>query len=403
MADLSEFFSIQAGLLSRVPGQRKRFLAGKIDWNKRMMGISGARGTGKTTMLLQHLAARNRQQQSLYISADHIRVQAIGLYEIASFFFRLGGEVIIIDEIHKYANWSQEVKNLYDAFTDAKIFFSGSSTLGLQKGKADLSRRAIFYNLPGLSFREYVYIAHGLDFKQVALPELLKSHTHVASTILEKGPILGHFKNYLDYGVYPFFLEGIEDYLSKLFNVLEKVLYEDIPTVTGIKTGNVPVLKRMLWLVATSQPFIPNIEKMSRDLKISKEYVYTYLHFLERAGLLSGFLPSETGYRLVRKPSKIYMENTNLLRAVAGEVGGLDEAGAIRETFFANQMKSAGLNVRIPTKGDFLVEGKYLFEIGGKSKSKKQIEWGENAFVVRDGIEVGFDNIIPLWLFGFLY
>jgi hypothetical protein len=403
--DLSEFFSIQAGLVSRVAGLRKRFLAGKINWNKRMMGIYGARGTGKTTMLLQHLALQNRQEQEyLYISADHIRVQAIGLYEIASYFFRLGGKVIIIDEVHKYANWSQEVKNLYDAFTDTRILFSGSSTLGLQKGKADLSRRAVFYNLPGLSFREYVYLAQGLDFKPVSLPDLLKSHTSLASKILETGPILGHFKNYLEYGIYPFFLEGIEDYFSKLLNVLEKVLYEDIPTVTGIKTGNVPVLKRMLWLIATLQPFIPNIERMSRNLNISKEYVYTYLHSLERAGLLSGFLPAESGYRLVRKPSKIYMENTNLLRAVAGEVGGRDEeAGSRRETFFANQLKSVRLDVRIPTMGDFLVEGKYLFEIGGKGKGKSQIERAKNAFVVRDGIEVGFDNIIPLWLFGFLY
>lgn len=404
MLDLSEFFSIQANLLTQVSRSRSRFLGEHINWNSRLLGIVGGRGTGKTTLLLQRLAEQDqRRQRHLYISADHIRVQATGLYEIASYFFRLGGETITLDEIHKYANWRQEIKNLYDSFPTAKIFFSGSSTLALQKGKADLSRRAVFYTLPGLSFREYLYFAHGLEFQPVSLPDLLQNHPLTASKILEKGPVLGHFRDYLDHGVYPFFLEGIEHYLPKLLNVLEKILYEDIPTVTGIKTAKVPVLKRMLWLVATSQPFTPNIERMSRNLATSKEYIYTYLDSLERAGLLSGFLPSETGYRLVRKPSKIYMGNTNLLRSVAGEIGGKDQTGTVRETFFAHQLKNAGMNVRIPNRGDFLVEGKYLFEIGGRTKGKSQVKDTDNAFVVRDDIEVGFGNVIPLWLFGFLY
>lgn len=404
MLDLSEFFSIQASLLTQVPRTQRRFLNERVDWNSRLLGIVGGRGTGKTTLLLQHLGDQDkREQRHLYISADHIRVQATGLYEIASSFFRLGGETITIDEIHKYANWPQEVKNLYDSFPTAKIVFSGSSTLALQKGKADLSRRAVFYTLPGLSFREYVYFAHGFEFQPVSLPQLFQNHSVLASTVLEKGPILGHFRDYLDHGVYPFFLEGVEGYLPKLLNVLEKVLYEDIPTITGIKAGNVPVLKRMLWLVATSQPFVPNIERMSRNLKISKEYVYTYLDSLERAGLLSGILPSAAGYRLVRKPSKIYMENTNLLRAVIGKLGGKDQEGTIRETFVAHQLESAGMNIRIPSQGDFLVEGKYMLEIGGKTKGQRQVKGAENAFVVRDDIEVGYGNIIPLWFFGFLY
>jgi len=404
MLDLSEFFSIQTSLLTRVPKSRSRFLKEVVNWNTRLLGIIGGRGTGKTTLLLQHLAEQdNRDQRHLYVSADHIRVQATGLYDIASYFFRLGGETTIIDEIHKYTNWHQEVKNLYDSFLDSKIFFSGSSTLALQKGKTDLSRRAVFYTLPGLSFREYVYLAHGLEYQPIHLPELLKNHTILASKILEDGPILGHFRHYLDHGVYPFFLEGIENYHHKLLNVLEKVLYEDIPAAIGIRPSNVPVLKRMIWLLATSQPFTPNIERMSRNLGISKEYTYTYLDSMERAGLICGILPSETGYRLVRKPSKIYMENTNLLRGVAGELGGKNQAGTVRETFFAHQLKSAGMTVSIPSQGDFLVEGMYLFEVGGKSKGKSQIKGADSAFVVQDDTEVGFGNVIPLWLFGFLY
>ena len=404
MADLSELLSIQAGLIGQIPRTSSRYLKEKINWQARLLGIIGARGTGKTTMLLQHLAEQGRHdQRHLYFSADHIRVQATGLYEIASSFFRLGGKTVIIDEIHKYANWAQEIKNLYDAFPSERIFFSGSSTLALQAGKADLSRRAVFYNLPGLSFREYVYLAHGVEFKPAALKDILKNHSYLASAVLERGPILGHFRDYLDHGVYPFFLEGVSDYFHKLLNVLEKVLYEDIPTTIGIKTANVPVLKRILWLISTSQPFTPNIERMSRDLKISKEYIYTYLDSLERAGLLSGILPAKTGYRLVRKPSKIYMENTNLMKAVTGELGEKDKAGAVRETFFAHQVKSSGMNIRIPGRADFLVENTCLFEIGGRNKGKTQVKGAENAFVVRDDIEVGYGDILPLWLFGFLY
>lgn len=404
MIDLTEFLSIQAGLLSQVPRERTRYLREKIDWSSRLIGIVGARGTGKTTLLLQQLAeSEETGREELYLTADHIRIQANGLYETAAYFFRLGGKRIVIDEVHKYANWQQELKNLHDSFPSARIIFSGSSTLALQAGKADLSRRAVFYSLPGLSFREYLLFDADREVPPVSLPQLLKEHVELATKIVEKGPILGHFKDYLDHGVYPFFLEGTAAYLPKLLNVIEKVLYEDIPSAIGIRMASVPVLKRILWLLATSQPFTPNIEKMSRDLKVSKEYLYTYMDSLERAGLIIGLLPAETGYRLVRKPSKIYMENTNLLRAVAGDVGMSTQVGAVREAFFAHQVRSAGLHITIPTRGDFLVERKFLFEIGGKAKKRKQIKEAQDAYVVRDDIEVGFDRDIPLWLFGFLY
>ncbi|MBN1105567.1 MAG: ATP-binding protein [Deltaproteobacteria bacterium] len=404
MIDITEFLSIQAALLSLVPRERARYLREKIDWGSRLTGIVGARGTGKTTMLLQQLAELEATgKEELYLTADHIRIQANGLYETAAYFFRLGGKRIVIDEVHKYANWQQELKNLYDSFPSAKIIFSGSSTLALQKGKADLSRRVVFYTLPGLSFREYLSFSQGVEWPPVSLSQLLKGHVELAAKVVEKGPILGHFKDYLDHGAYPFFLEGTAGYVPKLLNVIEKVLYEDIPSAIGIRMASVPVLKRVLWLLATSQPFTPNIEKMSRDLKVSKEYLYTYLDSLERAGLIIGLLPAETGYRLVRKPSKIYMENTNLLRAVAGDMGMSTQVGAVRETFFAHQVRSSGMHITVPNRGDFLVEGKFLFEIGGKAKKKKQIKEAPDAYVVRDDIEVGFERDLPLWLFGFLY
>ena len=188
-----------------------------------------------------------------------------------------------------------------------------------------------------------------------------------------------------------------------MLNVLEKIFYEDIPSSIGTKPSNIPIIKRILWLVATSQPFIPNIEKISRDLKISKEFVYVYLDALERARLLTGILPAESGYRLVRKPSKIYLENTNLLKALASNTGGEAMQGTIRETFFAQQVKGSESGITIPKKGDFLVDNRYLVEVGGRSKGKSQVEGQKDSYIVKDDIEIGYQNIIPLWLFGFLY
>jgi predicted AAA+ superfamily ATPase len=376
----------------------------RINWNNRLLGIIGARGTGKTTLILQHLADQGEKvREYLYVSADHIHVQGTGIYEIAATFFRLGGKTVIFDEVHKYTDWSRELKNLYDSFPDGRIVFSGSSTLSLQKGKADLSRRSVVYTLPGLSFREYLSLAEGRIVSVITLDDLLRDHRTKAEEILSDGPILGHFARYLDHGVYPFFLEGLEEYVPKLLNVVEKVLYEDIPATLGVRAGKVPVLKRILWLVATSQPFSPNIEKMSRDLATSKEYIYTYLDALERAALLLDLLPAEVGYRLVRKPAKMYLENTNLLRAVAGSVGPGYQSGSERETFFAHQVKSAGTSIRIPVSGDFLVNEQYVFEVGGKNKGRSQIKGTAKGYVVRDDIEIGFGNVIPLWMFGLLY
>lgn len=404
MIDLSEFFEIQARLVAGIPLTRRKTFTKKINWEARLLGIIGARGTGKTTLLLQQLNDKSdKRQEHLYISADHVQVQAMGLYEIASAFFKLGGQSILIDEIHKFAGWSREVKSLYDSFPQARVAFSGSSTLALQKGGGDLSRRAVIYSLPGLSFREYMIFVKGIARPPVDLAELLQKHSELAKEMADKGPILKYFRDFLDYGVYPYFLEGVNEYLPRLLNALEKVFYEDIPSAIGIKVSNIPTLKKMLWLIATSQPFIPNIERMSRDLKISKEFVYTYLEALERARLLSGIPPAESGYRMVRKPSKIYVENTNLLRALAGH--GVDGAkpGTIRETFFAQQIRGAGLNLHIPRRGDFLVENRYIFEVGGKSKGGNQIYGEKDAYLVRDDIEVGYGDVVPLWLFGFLY
>jgi predicted AAA+ superfamily ATPase len=404
MIDLSEFFEIQARLMAHTPETRRATFSENINWDARLLGIVGARGTGKTTLLLQQLADRSdNKQEHLYLSADHVRVQAVGLYDIASAFFKLGGRTLFIDEIHKSIDWPGVVKSLYDSYPQTRIAFSGSSTLALQTGSGDLSRRAVLYSLPGLSFREYLGFSKGAAYPPMDITTLLKTHHTVAEAISKEGPILKHFADYLDHGVYPYFVEGVNEYLPRLLNVLEKVLYEDIPTAIGVKTSYIPVLKKILWLIATSQPFVPNVERMSRDLKVSKPFVYTYIEALERARLLIGVPPAESGYRMVRKPAKIYVENTNLLLAIAGYGVSGPRQGTLRETVFVHQVKGAGLRLHIPHRADFLVENQYVFEIGGRSKSAAQLNGREAAYLVKDDIEIGHGNVIPLWLMGFLY
>jgi predicted AAA+ superfamily ATPase len=404
MLDLSPFISIQINLLKNVPKRNRRFIYTKINWNSRLIGLIGARGTGKTTLLLQNIAEQDGDPDNcIYISADHIKVQAISLYDIAAQFYKLGGKCLFIDEIHKYNRWQQELKSIYDSFPNAKIRFSGSSSLKLHLGKADLSRRAVFYVLPGLSFREYLEFIDALKFAAVSLEDILYSHGQYESQIVPELPILRHFQRYLEHGVYPFFLEGIEEYTNKLGNVIEKVLYEDIVSTSNMNPTNVSILKKIIWLVATSQPFKPNMESISKNLGISKPSLYGYFDYLIRAGLLSGVMPEGSGAKLTRKPEKLYINDTNLLKAISGELRKEDPIGTIRETFVQHQLISAGLPVSIPTIGDFLVKHQYLLEVGGRRKKIKQIADKKNAFIVKDDIDTGFGNIIPMWLVGFLY
>lgn len=399
---LEELFEIQVRLAAHTPRRFKRFLFEKINWEARCLGIVGARGVGKTTLLLQYyLENFSSPEECLYLSADHVLVVGHGLYQIAKEFFALGGKVIIFDEIHKYPSWSQELKNIYDSFPDKKIIFTGSSSLHLLKEKADLSRRTILYDLPGLSFREFLLLTEeGKDLGPFSLEEIIKNHVRIASEIASQLPVRKLFKEYLKYGYYPFFVEGISDYENKLLNAVEKIFYEDIPAVWKIKPGNVPLLKKVLWLIASSSPFEPNIEKMSREFRISKEYIYIYLEALEKSGLIKTISPLQKSYRLIRKPAKIYLDNPNLYHLFSGRAFP-PQIGSIRECFFVNQVSSK-YSIRAASRGDFIV-GDCVFEVGGKSKKKRQIRQEEQAFLVLDDIEVGVGPKIPLYLFGFLY
>lgn len=400
---LNELYEIQMTIVKALNSPFKRYLFEEIKWNTRMFAITGARGTGKTTLLLQYFKENySSPEECLYISADNIRVVSFGLFNIADNFNKYGGNMLMIDEIHKYPNWAQELKNIYDSFPKLNIIISGSSTSAIVKGRSDLSRRVVVYDLKGLSFREFLSLETKTPLKKFKLEEILKDHGKIAAEITGTTRVLKHFKNYLTYGYYPFFLEDKDLYSGKLNNVIDKVLYEDIPTFFSIKTSSIPVLKKLIYLVATSQPFTPNVEKISSQLGVSREYIYHFIEYLERSGIFSLIFPNASGFKLVRKAQKIYLENPNLFFTLLEKEGLKAEEGAIREAFFINQLKPRH-NILAGKEADFLVDNKYTFEIGGKNKDEHQIKGTSNAFIVSDGIETGSKNRIPLWLMGFLY
>lgn len=400
---LGELFELQAENAKGIITPFKRYLYDQINWSARLIGVVGARGTGKTTLLLQYYKEHfSSPEDCLYITADHVKVAALGLFDIASNFFKMGGSTLMIDEVHKYPDWTREVKNIYDSFPKAKIIISGSSTTAVIHGKHDLSRRITLYTLRGLSLREYLELELKETFKIHTLEEVIGNHVKVASLLSCIPNILKHFNNYLSFGHYPFYLEGKNEFTSKLGNVIEKIISSDIPAIYGLKPSSIHFLRKLIYLVATSQPFIPNVERISGQLGLSKEYVYNYLDYLEEAHIFSFLHQNMRGLRLVRKAQKIYLENPNLFHAILGKTGLRSEIGAVRESFFVNQV--AGTHkIFAGDQNDFIVDDAYDFEVGGRQKNKEQIRGKKKAFIAADGIEIGIQNKIPLWLFGFLY
>jgi predicted AAA+ superfamily ATPase len=401
---LEQLFAIHYTTIAHVPLSYKRYLFKNIDWNSRCICLTGARGTGKTTLLLQYLIENyGGSEKALYISADHIDVSGIGLYRIAEEFFSYGGELFIIDEVHKYSEWQQEVKSIIDTYRSKRVIISGSSSLDLKRGKADLSRRFAYYDLKGMSFREYLLIKEKMDIAPVSLSHILEHHMQLSRTIAShQKAVLKLFNKYLIHGYYPFVMEGETVYLQKLMNVIDKVFYEDISVIGNVKKSSIQVIKKLLWIIATSVSFTVNIERLSRDLGIAKEYIYNFLEYLEDAGLVNAVYSEGKGIKLARKPEKLFLENTNLIIAITGALKSAANSGAIRETFFVNQLLQ-GHSIRYSDTGDFLVDEKYYFEIGGKDKGFEQLHDAKHSFVAADGIEIGAGRKIPLYLFGFLY
>jgi len=335
--------------------------------------------------------------KKLYISADMIEISDMSLFEIAKKFSQYGGEVLAIDEIHKSLHFEQELKNMYDRL-DMKVIFSGSSAVTLEHKKADLSRRATIYKVKNLSFREFLELRTGEAFPTFTLESILKDHTDIALSITKDIKPLAYLKEYLKFGYYPFYFEKNKHYLQQLEATINAVIEVDLPLIFDMKYENIINLKKLVKLLCSSNPYELNITALSQKIAISRDKLYRYIHYLNLGSIFLSVYPRTKGDSIFTKPSKLYLHNPNLYYAYCKNM----QTGTIRESFFANAFVQIH-EIYHSKVGDFLVDDRYIFEVGGKSKGFGQIKDMDHAYVVADDIEVGFGNKIPLWLFGFLY
>jgi len=389
---VEKLFEYSKRLISGVNTTFTRYLYGQINWENKLLGIVGPRGVGKTTLVLQYIKNNLDIRHTLYVSAEDFYFIKHRLSDVASDFVKWGGKYLFIDEIHKYPDWSNELKLIYDYHNQLKVVFTGSSVLDLKKGSSDLSRRAVLYNFQGLSFREYLMLFHQIEVPVFNLNEIL-SHQVKVPQMAHPLPL---FADYLKRGYYPFALEP--DFDLKLLQVVHQTLESDIPVYAGMNVSKGRQLKQLMAIIAESVPFKPNMSKISEMLTISRNNIADYLLYMEEAGMLAQLRDDTQGIRGLGKVNKVYLDNTNLVYILAGENAN---KGNIRETFFINQCR-VHHQIVSSNVADFKIENKD-FEIGGKNKGLKQIKTAENGFLVKDDIESGFFNTIPLWYFGLMY
>ncbi len=392
--------NFQDTLLQPVSNGFRRYLHDKINWDQRMIGIRGPRGAGKTTLLLQHLKydLGDRSGKGLYVSADHTWFYNNSLLDTAMEWYQQGGEVLLIDEVHKYPNWSRELKNIYDGIPQLKVIFSASSALDIYRGQADLSRRVISYSLPGLSLREYLAFAGVAGFPPVSLEEIRDRHREISAEITAAIRPLPLFAKYLKSGYLPVFAEGENEYLPKLGQIINTVVDTDLAYIASYNAGTAVKVKKLLGVVAESAPFKPNISALSDKLDISRDRVLEYIYQLRDARLLNVLSAAGKGVSRLQKPDKIFLENTNLSYAIHP----VPDKGNLRETFLLGQLLNARFDVSEPPTGDFLTNG-ITIEVGGKNKQAKQVRDTASYLIAADDIETGFGAKAPLWLFGFMY
>jgi len=394
-------YEYQEEVLEQVTDNFFRSLYHNIDWSTRFLGITGLRGTGKTTMLLQYLKYTIPvKENALYVTADHTWFYDHSLIDLARDFVKYGGKLLLVDEIHRYPNWSRELKNIYDGLPELQIIFTASSVLDVLKGEADLSRRAITKELPGLSFREYLQFRQHGAFPVITLNQLLENPKRLTDDVLSELKPLPSFNEYLQYGYFPFSLtEKKETFHQMLNQVINTVLEVDLQVVEDYSASNTIKMKKLLGVIAESAPFEPNISKIASRLEMGRDTVKTYLNNLDRARLLNLLSRAAKGISALQKPDKIYFENTNLGFALKPD----SQRGTIRETFFVNQLRNAGHTIELAKCGDFLTDGKWTIEVGGPSKDNSQIRKKDHAYLALDELEHPYLNRRPLWIFGFLY
>lgn len=376
----------------------ERSLLREIDWDERLICIRGARGVGKTTTILQYLK-KNRVQNSMYVVLDDLYFTENRLTDFADNFYTLGGRCLFLDEVHKYPTWSTEIKNLYDFYPALKIVFSSSSALQIDKGEADLSRRAVRYTMHELSFREYLFLMHKEKFEAYSLQDILENHQEIAQSIAERIVPVKLFHEYLQFGSYPFIVEGKKNFYNKLRQVAVQAIENDLTAVEHITYDTVLKLKKLLMVLSASVPYKPDITDLSQKIGASRDNILRLLQLLNHTRLIEMLRKDGAPTSYMTKPEKIYMNNSSLLYALNDNPPNI---GAVRETFFMNQLSKDHI-VNYAGAGDFLVDRKYSFEVGGPSKTAFQLKTVKNAYVVKDMMETGSGNFIPLWLFGFLY
>jgi len=398
---IEKLFKYQERLQKSHTISYKRYLYKELDFSNKMIAIFGARGTGKTTILFQYLSElQSKNKKALYISMDYPFFAGVDLIEIVEAFVSQGGEYLLLDEVHRYTDFSSYLKTIYDLF-DIHVVFTGSSATSILNAKSDLSRRVTLYRLHGFSFREYLELKFDTTLPTVTIEEITHSHPLIVDNLLNQIPkvsILDEFQNYLKYGYYPFYFDKQNSYYENLLNTINLTIDLDLTSLGLIEQKYTYKLKRLLEVICESKPFEVNFTKIAQLSEISRAKLYDYIAYLNDGEMLLLIEENVKGLKKISKPAKIYLNNTNLLFAYCEET----EIGTVRETFFANQT-SLRHKLHISKNGDFLVNNNYIFEIGGKNKSFKQIKDMNNSYVLSDNIEKGTRNKIPLYLFGLLY
>ncbi len=397
---MESYYLFQEQLIRATSFLFRRDFLNEIEWNEKLIGLIGARGVGKTTLMLQHLTENTTsREETLYITIDNLAMSLDSLFSLAETFYKSGGKRLYIDEIHKFPDWATELKNIYDLLPGLKVVFSGSSILKIMNNEVDLSRRAVIYPVSGLSFRDFLQIKLSTQFPVYKLEEILNSHESIASTLVKSFQPLAWLGQYMRFGHYPYFLQSENTYGIKLNSTISYILENEISLILKADLKTIQKLKRLLNIISASVPFQPNIVKLAEALELNRATLLTYLSLLDTADITNSLYNTGSFYGKLSKPGKILLLHPNL--AYCLNPGNINQ-GSLRESFVVNQLKNKH-KVELSNSADFLIDEKFTFEIGGKGKTRRQIKNTTESYIIADDMEVGYQNKIPLWLLGFLY
>ncbi|MBQ7691659.1 MAG: ATP-binding protein [Muribaculaceae bacterium] len=397
--ELQPLFNNYHRKIAKIDLRFKRYLYEQINWDVRIIGIKGARGVGKTTMLLQHILENYEEiDQTLYASLDDLWFATHSLIDVVDWADQHGMSRLYLDEVHRYEGWAETLKNIYDNYPDMSIVYTSSSLLIMDNAKVDLSRRQTSFTLYGLSFREYLSFENVIHIPAISIEELLQNHVRHGMEVVKQVKVASHFERYLTCGYYPFYREVGDDFASRLRETVAVVIDSDLPAVESMSFETIQKVKKLVMIISERVPFEPNMSELWKQLATNNELGLRMLYALDKAQILSLLSSKAKNYKCLYKPDKIFMGNPNLMHALCPAVNKGNE----RETFF-NCLVGVNHDVKRPLKGDFLVDDKYLFEVGGKGKKFNQIKDIPDSFLAVDDTEVGYRNRIPLWMFGLLY